>query len=169
MNALLRLFAQLMLLRISPQAIPYSQWLLALLLLAHLLVGMALASFTLTFEEALLSAVLGSLLMATLSWLLLTFYGVAQRAVQVVTALAGCEVAIGLLSVPVNAWFYAVAKADAGIPALLSILLLGWNVALAAHIYRHGVGVSKSLGFLFATIYMVVSIMVVSQIGAPEG
>lgn len=169
MTLVLQAFWQILLVRGSPQILPYSRLLLGSVLLLHLLVGMALAAFTLPLEEALLSAAVGTVLIVAISQGLLALYGVGQRTVQVVTALAGCEFAIGLMALPLNGWFYAVERADAGIPALLSMVLLGWNVALVAHIYRHALGVSKGLGFLFAIGYVIISLTLASLIVAPEG
>jgi hypothetical protein len=162
MSLLLQAFWQVVSLRRSPQIIPRSRRLLGVMLLFHLLIGAASASYYLPLGDALLVAGLGTLLLAAISHLLLAFYGVAQRSVQVITALAGCELFLGLVSLPLDFWFSSVSKADAAFPALLSLLLLGWNIAVVAHVYRHALEVSKGLGFLYATGYMLVSITLAS-------
>jgi hypothetical protein len=52
---------------------------------------------------------------------------------------------------------------------MLTLLLLGWYVAVFAHIWRHALGVPRWRGFLFALGYVIISITLTSLIQAPEG
>ena len=42
--------------------------------------------------------------------------------------------------------------------ALFALLVMGWNVAVAAHIFRHALGVSIGLGFLYSIIYLIIAV-----------
>ncbi|HEY0720768.1 MAG TPA: hypothetical protein VGE50_05900 [Gammaproteobacteria bacterium] len=166
---LLQAFWRILLLREPPHTIPFSHLLLGGALLLHLLSGMAFLAFDLPFDEAILSALLSTVLLVAASYLLLSLFGLGRRVVQSVTALAGCEVLINLIGLPVNFWLAAVEKANAALPALLMLLLLGWDVALVAHVWRHALGISKLQGFLYAIAYAIISFTLATLIGAPEG
>ena len=169
MSIILQAFWQILLLRKSPETIPHSQLLLSILLVLHLLLGVGAGLLNLSADMALIQAAIGTLLLVGFSYLLLTLYGLGNRQVQAMTAMAGCEFIIGLLSLPVTAWFLAAGKDQKALPALLSLLVLGWYVAVVAHIWRHALGVPKWLGYLYAIVYVLVSINLTSVIQAPEG
>lgn len=169
MLLLLQAFWQMVLLRNSPATLPYSPFLLGLALVLHLLVGIGGAFINLPAVEAVRYGVFATLLLAGFSVLLLTLYGLRSRLVQTMTAMAGCEVLIGLASVPLSIWLQNGDKANMGLPALLALLLVGWYVAVVAHIWRHALGVTKSLGFLFAIGYVILTFALSSQFQAPEG
>ncbi len=157
MRSLLQAFWRILLLREPPHTIPFSTFLLGVVLLLHLLSGVAFLSVDQPFDKALLSALLSSALLVVATYLLLTLFNLGPRTVQSLTALAGCEALINLLGLPVSYWLAAVAKAHAALPALLLMVLLGWNVALIAHIWRHALNVSKLQGFLYAIAYAMIS------------
>lgn len=169
MKLLLQAFWQLLSLRNSPQAMPHSRFLLMLLLALHLLLGIGFGTLSQPLAESLLPAALATLLVVVLSYLLLALYGVLNRLVQTLIALAGCEVLLGLMSLPFNLWFHAVEQKNAALPALFLLLLVGWNIVVAGHIWRHALGVPKWLGLLFAIGYVILSITLASLLGPREG
>lgn len=154
---LLQAYWQILMLRSSPETIPYSHFLLGITLAFHLLIGIAFGISTQSVSKALLSATLGTVLVVGVSYLLLTLHGVRNRLSQTVSAMAGCEVLIGLMALPVNIWMLSVDKAYAAPPALLALLLVGWNVAVVAHIWRHALGLEKWHGFLYAIGYVIIT------------
>lgn len=169
MKHLMQAFWQILVLRGSPQSMPHSSFLLGILLVLHLLSGIAFGALSQPLGESMILAALGTTLVVVLSYLLLTLYGVLNRLVQTMIAIAGCELLIGLMSLPFNVWFTAVDKSNAALPALVILLLLGWNVAVVGHIWRNALGVSKWLGLLFAIGYVILTITLASLFGAPEG
>lgn len=166
---LLLAFWRILLLREPPHTVPFSHPLMGCVLLLHLLSGIVLLSIGLPLDGALLSAALSTLLLVAASWLLLTLFRRGARVVQSVTALAGAELLLNIIGLPVNYWFVAVEKSNAGPPALLMVVLLGWNVALIAHVWRHALDVSKLQGVLYAIAYVILSVTLATLIGAPEG
>lgn len=168
MEALFRAFASIALLRRGPQILPASKALLALILAAHLGTGVLLGLFGLPPAMALLSALAGTLIMVALVHGLLMLHRLHARVTQTLTALAGCEVLLGLLVLPLSALYYAGGGA-AELAALLSLLLLAWNVAVAAHIFRHALNVSVGMGVMFAIGYTLISLSLSGLIGPVEG
>jgi len=162
MGALVRVIWLIALLRQGPQVLPVSTFLLWLVLGAHWATGVLLGLFSFPVGESLLSALAGTLIMAAVVHTLLLLYRHHNRLVQTLTALAGCEVLLGLLGIPPTALFYAGAQ---DIAAMLSLLLLGWNIAIAAHIFRHAVGVTLGMGFFYAIVYILISISLVDFFG----
>lgn len=165
----LQAFWQILLLKRSPETIPYSPLLLTTALILHLLVGVGGGLINLTADVALIQAALGTLLLVGFTYLLMMFYGWGNRLVQTITALAGCEFLIGLLGLPLSVWIVSVDKTNLALPAMLSLLILGWYVAVVAHIWRHALGVSKWRGFLFAIGYVIIALTLTSLLQAPEG
>lgn len=165
----LQAFWQILLLKKSPETIPYSPLLLTTALMLHLLVGIGGGLINLAGDVALIQAALGTLLLVGFTYLLMMFHGLGNRLVQTMTALAGCEFLIGLMGLPLSVWIVSVDKANLALPVMLTLLLLGWYVAVFAHIWRHALEVSKWRGFLFAIGYVIISITLTSLVQAPEG
>lgn len=160
MQALIKAFWSIALLRNGPQTLPASHFLLALVLLVHWLVGVALGAMSLDAGGALATSLVGTLVMAAFVHITLTLRGVGRRTLQSLTALAGCESLLGMAALPLTAWFFAQPEADRAVPGLLSLLLLGWNIAIAGHVFRHALGVSSGIGLLTAVGYMFLSFTV---------
>lgn len=157
MQALIETFWSIMRLRAGPQILPASNFLLAPILLLHWAVGVGLGAFSLAPGMALASALAGTVMVVIFVHALLGLRGLRARAIQTLTALAGCEVLLGALAIPLTAWFFAVPEAQRALPGLLSLLVLGWNIALAGHIFRHALGISSSMGLVAALGYILVS------------
>lgn len=167
MKLLLTAFWKIVLLRYAPQMIPASRHLLVVCLLLHAMTGIALGSFSLPVSHALFSAISGTLLMTAMVHAVLIVNRYQARFVQTLTALAGCEVILGLLAIPVTTIYYA---SDTGksAAALLSLAILGWNVAIAAHIFRHALSTTRGMGFIYAITYTLITIIISGFLMAPE-
>ncbi len=158
MQQLVSAFWSIATLRSAPQTLPFSEYLLALVLLGHWLVGASLGLLGLPIGPAFATAFAGVLLMAALVHGILSLRGLARRTVQTLTALAGAEILIGLAALPVTYWFVG-AEAERTLPALLSILLLGWNLAVAGHVFRHALDTGPVGGFLAGVGYLLASLV----------
>ncbi|MGM0594899.1 MAG: hypothetical protein ACQETD_10210 [Pseudomonadota bacterium] len=168
MAVLVRVVWQIALLRQGPQVLPAASVLLWLSLGAHWLTGVLLGLFTLPPELAMLSALVGTLIMVALVHALLVLHRKQSRVVQTLTALAACETLLGLIAMPLSALFYAGGDIGA-IAGMFSLLLLGWNIAIAAHIFRHALAVSMGVGVLLAVGYTLVAISLGSYIVPAQG
>jgi len=157
MAALFRVFWQIALLRRGPQSLPASRELLLLLLAIHWLTGTLLAIGGMAPELAMLSALAGTLLMVALVHGLLIMHRHHSRVTQTLSALAGCEVLLGLMAFPLGI-LLGMGSGAQSLVGMLGLILLGWNIAIAAHIFRHSLGVSQVMGFLFAAGYIMISI-----------
>ncbi|MBF0471980.1 MAG: hypothetical protein HQL48_11490 [Gammaproteobacteria bacterium] len=157
MSHLFKLWFDILRLRSGPDTIPYSLALFKLSLIAHFITGILLASFSLDLASALIAALLGTLVMVAYCHLLLLLHRKQPRLIQTLTALAGCEVLLGVLSLPLAFWFQF-GSGDQTLTAMLALLILGWNLSVAGHIFRHATERNAVIGFLFALGYITIAL-----------
>ncbi len=153
MKALFFIFFDICRLRAGPQTLPSSPFLLGLMLGLHFVLGVLLSIFDMTMPDALLLAASGTLLLLVFIYLLLAVTKKGSRFLQTVTAVAGCEVLLGVFILPVVVWFYS--GAEQVFAGLLSLLIVFWSVAIMAHILRHALEVSIATGIPLAIGYLI--------------
>ena len=166
LGALIHPFVQLCLLRMKPQDLPASGTLLALVLIAHTVAGVAVATINLGFIQALAAGVVDTALMCALTTGLLMLRALRERTVQTLTALAGAGAVIGFVAYPVSLWLHGARNANAPEPALAVLLLavLGWSLTVSAHILRHAISAPFYIGLLVSVVFYWVSIRVLSNL-----
>ncbi len=156
MNKLLKVFVDICLFRAGPQQLPASAFLLGLALAVHWLIDVVLELFSAPLVESLLMALLDTLLPLAVVYGLLLLYRRPARLEQTATALLGSEVLLDLPLLPLSAWV-VFGAADPTLPSLLSLLLLVWAVAVAAHILHHALNVNRAIAAAYAVVYTVLS------------
>lgn len=161
MAALFKVFWQIALLRKGPQVLPASRELMMVLLAAHWLIGVVLVLDTFSVGRALLSGLVGTLIVVAVVHGLLIMRHRHSRVTQTLSALAGCEVLLGLLMLPLLVMIHLGGGAQS-MAALIWLLLLGWNIAIAAHIFRHALEVRQGFGLLFGVGYIILSMTLTS-------
>ena len=164
MGALIHPFVQICLLRMKPQDLPSSGTLLALVLAAHTLVGVAVAAVNLRFGQALAAGVIDTALMCGLTVGLLMLRTLRERTVQTLTALAGAGAVIGFVAYPVSIWLHDAHQANEPSPALGILLLgvLGWSLVVSAHIFRHALSAPYYVGLLISVVFYWISVRILS-------
>jgi hypothetical protein len=158
MGALVQVFWQIALLRKGPQTLPASRELLWLLLAAHWLIGVILVIDRVPLDRALLSGLLGTLITVGVVHGLLLVHHHYSRVTQTLSALAGCEILLGLLTLPLLGLLSLGGELQA-LATILWLLLLGWSIAITGHIFRHALSVPLGVGVLSAVGYVFISIM----------
>lgn len=171
MGALIFAFWRILLLRAGPQSVPASPSVLWLALLGHYTVGALLALFAMPPLFALLYALVGTLGMVAVVQGLLLLFKKQARTLQSLSALAAGEALLGVLLLPLSLLFYLGSSAEElrGLLAVLSLLVMGWNVALAAHIFHHALGVSRGLGFLYSVVYLIIAVTLGDMVSVAGG
>jgi len=164
LGALIHPFVQICLLRLKPQDLPASGTLLALVLVTHTLVGMAVAAVNLRFGQAVAAGVIDTALMCALTTGLLMLRTLRERTVQTLTALAGAGTVIGFLAYPVSLWLHGAHEANESSPALGVLLLavLGWSLTVSAHILRHALSAPFYVGLLISVAFYWISVRILS-------
>ncbi len=148
----------------KPQDLPSSGTLLAVVLVAHTLMGVAVAAVSLGFRQALAAGIVDTALMCGLTTGLLVLRTLRERTVQTLTALAGAGTVIGVVAYPVSLWLHAAHEANESSPAagLLLLAVLGWSLAVSAHVLRHALSAPYYIGLLIAVAFYWISVRVLS-------
>lgn len=162
MKSLTRTLIDICLLRESPLATSSSRVVSMGLVGLHWSLGSVLSAFRLPPEQSIASSLLGTLLVVALTQSFLLFRGLGERFFPTLNAMVGTDLIFGLVAVPLSAWFYN--APDSGISQLLSLVLIAWSIAVTAHIMRHSLSVTPSIGFLAAMSYTFVSFFIASLI-----
>ena len=149
-----------------PQDLPSSSTLLVLVLLAHTLLGVAVAAVNLRFGQAIVAGVTDTALLCGLTAALLIQRKLRERTVQTVTALAGAGTVIGILAYPVSLWLHDAYQTNEQSPVLVTVLLmvLGWSLVVSGHILRHALSVPYYLGLLVSIAFYWISLMILSNL-----
>ena len=163
-GALIHPFVRICLLRMRPQDLPSSGMLLVLVLAAHTVAGVAVASVNLRFGHALAAGVIDTALMCGLTTGLLMLRTLRERTVQTLTALAGAGAVIGFVAWPVSLWLHDAHQANAPSPALgvLVLAVLGWSLTVSAHVLRHALSAPFYIGLLISIAFYWISVRILS-------
>lgn len=159
---LFKAFVDIALFKAGPQDLPASRFLLGFMLVCHCLVGVVLSLFSLPLGVAVLSALVGTLMVVALVQGVLTASRQNARFLQTATAMAGCETLLGLAALPITLWFYN--SQDQTLPSFFSLGLVIWSLAIVAHIMRQALNTSLAMAMLLALGYMMASYYVVGLV-----
>lgn len=165
MYPLVKPFIDICLLRLAPQALPYSGTLLMVALAAYTLTGVLAALSILPMGEALMAGIASTGLLSVLTVTLLYARSLQGRINQTLTALAGTGALLDTIGVPLNHWFQA-AKSSGGdptLPTLLILVLVGWSLAVSAHVLRHALSTLFFFGLMLALVFFWVSLNVIYE------
>lgn len=157
LSTLVRTFLEIALLRTPPHAVPASSVLLGLVLALHWAVGFANGLLSLPSAAAAGSSLVGTLVVVAFVHGALVFTGRGARTPQTLSALAGCEVLVGLLALPILATLQG---GEAGPGGLVLLVLIGWNLAIASHVFRYALELPLAGAVVVALGYMVVGFVV---------
>ncbi len=172
MRALLDVFLEICLLRRGPQDLPASPALTVLSLAAYGLSGMVAVIAIMPLSMALPQTLLDLALVSGLSYLLLSLRGFGARFLQTLTALAGTGTLLNLVAWPLFMWMGQEADTagqGSPLPSLLFLVLLGWSIAIMAHIVRHALSSTRSMGLLCAMAYLIISLAMASWLLPHQG
>lgn len=158
MVALFNLFLDICLFRKGPQDVPASTALLKLCLIAYTLSGLLVLLLNTSIPVAILQILLDLVLLSGLLYWGLILHHHPQRFEQSLSALTGVGTLMGLLALPLMLWIVnQTADDDVSLPSLLLLALIGWSIAITAHILRHAFETSLGFGILYALGYTLLS------------
>lgn len=170
MIRLLLRFLDICLLRLSPQDLPASSFLLGLSLLMYAALAFGTALLSLPLLPAFMLALIDAGLIAGLLWILLWIRDMLNRLPQTLSALYGAGAAMQLIALPLVLWQSASVSAPAqGLGALLLWIWLLWHLLVVGHVLRHAVSTILPLGMLLALLYVFVSFSVTRSVFFPGG
>ena len=163
-TTLFREFLNICLFKQAPQDLPASGSLLGVTLAGSTLASLVVARSSLAWAGAAQSAVAETLFMVAVIYLLLQVQGHPARWLQTVTAVAGANIVLVVISLPLLLWLLSVraTNMDATVPALLFLGLIIWNVMILGHIFRHALSTYFPLGVLVALGYYSLSVVLMN-------
>lgn len=170
MIRLLLRFLDICLLRLAPQDLPGSSFLLGLSFIMYATLAFGAAVLSLPILPAFLLALFDAGLVAGLLWILLWIRDLLNRFPQTLIALYGSGTVMQLIALPIVLWQTAGVAAPAqGMAALLLWIWLLWHLLVVGHVLRHAVNTILLLGTLLALLYLFVSFSVTRTIFFPGG
>lgn len=162
---LIRLFLDICLLRKGPQDTPSSQFLLGLALSAYCLVGATQAMLEEQWLEGLLQIPLQAAILYGFVWVGLKAAGKLNRLRQTLIAMLGTDALISSLSIPLAMIFLD--DPQAAFVHMLLLLLMLWHMVVVAHIFRHSLSQSLTIGFALSFVYTLFTLQVLVMLFAP--
>lgn len=170
-TTLFREFLHICLFKKAPQDLPASGSLLGVTLVASTVASLIVARSGLPWGSAAQSAVAETLFMVAIIYLLVKIQGHPARWLQTVTAVAGTNIVLVVISLPLLVWLLSAqsAEADATVPALLFLGLIIWNVMILGHIFRHALSTYFPLGVLVALGYYSLSVIILNWLVPAPG
>lgn len=170
-TTILKTYFSLCLFRSEPRNMPAAGAFCVFSVALYVLSGIALVLVYQPLPHAILSGIIETALLLVLTWILLVAHGLRSRFIQTVTALAGTGFLFSLFSLPL---FLLLPREGAGnespflaVISLFLLFLVGWNIAVLAHILRHAVSSSFAMGIVLAVGYVWIITAILSFI-VPE-
>jgi hypothetical protein len=167
MNAILRSFVSICLLRMGPQDLPAAPALLVIAIFLYMATGMIVAAQHMSMAGAIGLATLDTALFGFMLFLLLWIQQKLERFQQTFTALLGTGALLELVAVPLLMWQQhgidisaETLTTGAIIASLLLWVWLFWSLLVIGHIIRHAIDTILPIGVLLGVLYMFVTFSV---------
>ena len=144
----------------GPQDLPYSLWLLRLLLVVYVSIRVLMLSIRFDWLEVLLQVIVDIFLVAGFFWIMLYLARKLGRFYQALSAVLGTDALISFIALP------GMATMETGHGELWVILvvlvLIGWHWAVTGHIIRNALDKSLSFSLGVAFLYLLGSYQVMA-------
>jgi hypothetical protein len=160
MPALIKQFFYICLMNKGPQDLPWSHLLMHVTLMAYLISGVLSMLATTPFDQALLVMLADLAVLLLYAWLCLKAFNKTPRFVQTVIAMAGVGTFFQIIAWPLMAYIDNQAEAAASGISILLLLIVGWNLAVYAHIFRESFNVRMLSAFVLTLTYAVITVSV---------
>ena len=157
---ILKLLFDICLFKKGPQDLPYSLWLLRILLIIYVSIRVLMLSLHFDWLTVLLQVITEILLVAVFFWTLLYLSRKLGRLYQTLSAVLGTDAVISFFALP------GIASMETGQGGLLVFLvmlgLIVWHWAVTGHIIRNALEQSLSFSLGLAFLYLMGSYQVMA-------
>ena len=162
MNSFLKVLIENLLLRKGPQDFAYSTILMRLCLVIYFLTGLPSLMISASFEESVIAMALDVLVLLSFVYVCLQAFAKLPRFKQTVTALAGTGTAFQLAVLPLlyNAPGETGQAQAVLMMSVLLLMIVSWNLAVYAHIFREAFSIRLSAAILMTLSYVILSVAV---------
>lgn len=149
---ILKLLFDICLFKKGPQDLPYSVWLLRILLIVYVSIRVLMLSIHFDWLNVLLQVIVDIFLVVGFFWIILYLARKLGRFYQVVSAVLGTDALISFFALPGMA---TMETGHGGLLVFLVILvLIGWHWAVTGHIIRNALEQSLSFSLGIAFLYL---------------
>jgi len=151
-----------LLLKKGPQDFPFSPALMKLCLLGYFVTGIPGLMISVSFPQAIFAMVLDVMVLIAFVYLCLQAFSKSERFVQSVICMASMGAFFQLLVLPLIFNFDAdpkVAEDMLGL-SLMLLIVVSWNLAVYAHLFRESFGVRLPSAMILTVCYIVITLMV---------
>ena len=152
-------FWKICLLQLRPQDLPASGFLVGFSVGLYVLINTIGAALTLGPMTAIVATAFHTALLLGLTYLILWARELTPRYNQTVSALAGSNVVLTFIALPMLIWQQQ-SQDPALAPAFIMLGLMIWNLAIVGHILRHALNVHFLIGTVLAVLYMYISVSI---------
>jgi hypothetical protein len=160
MYDIIKILFDICLFKKGPQDLPYSVWLLRILLVVYISIRVLMLSIHFDWLNVLLQVIVEIFLVAGFIWIILYPPRKLGRFYQVISAVLGTDAVISFMALP------AIASMETGQGGLLVFLvmlgLIGWHWAVTGHIIRNALEKSLSFSLGVAFLYLLGSYQVMA-------
>jgi hypothetical protein len=157
---IIKLIFDICLFKKGPQDLPYSVWLLRVLIVAYVSVRVLMLSIHFDWLNVLMQVIAEIFLVTGFFWILLYLTRKLGRFYQVISAVLGTDALISFFALP------GIASMETGQGGLLVFLvmlgLIGWHWAVTGHIIRNALEQSLSFSLGLAFLYLLGSYQVMA-------
>jgi hypothetical protein len=170
---MLAAFLNVSLLRANPQDLPASHTVLAAALAAHFIVDVLNALVVVPWGAAIQAGAVSTVLLIAVTHTALLLRNLKERAVQTLSALAGCAALIDLIKYIALRLLVGdvspggVAQQGDLSPLLVAVPFEIWLIVVYGHIVRHAFAIRLALGVLFSLVYLTLASLIVMAFLVP--
>ena len=162
MTELFRAFLRIATLKMGPEDLPASRFLLGLVTVVYLVSGAAsVALYTTGVGETLLQLAVDLGLTVAFFGGIVVLYGKRLRLLQTMTALLGTGALLSLVALPFTAWLRLLetsGQQGAGIPAIGIYFVVLWSISVTGHIVHRALGIPFVGGLIIGVAYFVLNL-----------
>ena len=160
MFEIIKLIFDICLFKKGPQDLPYSLWLLRILLVAYIGIRVLMLSIHYDWLNVFLQVIVDLLLVTGFFWTVLFLDRKLGRFYQVISAVLGTDALISFFALPGIA---TIEIGQGGLWVFLVMLgLIGWHWAVTGHIINNALEKSLSFSLGLAFLYLLVSYQVMA-------
>lgn len=162
MSVLQNLIA-LLILKATPQDLPYSTQLTLKLVAAYVVSGIVVLQATLNPDGLIQELLLGLLIQLVFTYAVLRALNYGARFLQTLCAILGVGILFNLISWPILAMLSDAAASDTmrSSLSLMFLMIMSWEVLVKAHIYKHALEIKmfSALALSFSLFFISIALL----------
>ena len=161
MSVLQNLIA-LLILKATPQDLPYSTQLSVKLIAAYVFSGIVVLQATVNPDDMIPGLLLGLIIQMAFTYVILRALSHVERFLQTLCAILGIGILFNLMAWPVLAMLSDITASDTmkSYFSLMFLMIMSWEVLVKAHIYRHALEIKmfNALALSFSLFFISIAL-----------